>query len=132
VALLALLGLRAPRAVGRAEIVDALWGEDPPDTAVNAVHVQVSALRRSLGRDVIVTAGDGYRLAGNVRSTLPSSAALARLGRPSWLVANSSQPPRRCVPDSSCGAARPWPASTRRRVHRHRVGRSRGTPSRRA
>jgi predicted ATPase/DNA-binding SARP family transcriptional activator len=62
-ALLALLALRAPHPVSREALIDALWGEEPPLTAVNAVQVQVSALRRALGRDSLQTAAGGYRLA---------------------------------------------------------------------
>ncbi len=65
-ALLALLALRAPRSLGRAEIIDALWGENPPTTAVNAVQVHVSALRKALGPDSVVVAGDGYRLGAGI------------------------------------------------------------------
>lgn len=65
-ALLALLALHAPRSVGRSELIDALWGEQPPASAVNAVQVLVSALRKSLGPASIVIAGDGYRLGNHI------------------------------------------------------------------
>lgn len=47
-ALLALLALNANRVVTQDEIVDALWGHDPPATARTIVHGHVSHLRRSL------------------------------------------------------------------------------------
>ena len=62
-ALLACLAMHAPRVVSRAALVAGLWGEDPPPTATNTLQAHISALRRSLGHDAIVTASDGYRLA---------------------------------------------------------------------
>ena len=47
--LLAVLLLRANELVPTARIVDELWGERPPATAVKAVQVQVSQLRKLLG-----------------------------------------------------------------------------------
>ena len=61
-ALLALLLLNAGEAVSRDRLIEGLWGERPPDTAPNALQVQVHALRRLLGTDAIETVGQGYRL----------------------------------------------------------------------
>jgi DNA-binding SARP family transcriptional activator len=67
---LALLALRANRAVSRDELIDGMWGEDPPPTSVNALHVYVSGLRKTLeperahrapGR-VLLAGGPGYLL----------------------------------------------------------------------
>ncbi|RKQ87272.1 putative ATPase [Solirubrobacter pauli] len=44
-------------------LIDGLWGEHPPATAVKAAQVHVSQLRRALGPDVIVTRPNGYALA---------------------------------------------------------------------
>ncbi|MFC4039626.1 BTAD domain-containing putative transcriptional regulator [Dactylosporangium siamense] len=68
---LALLLAKAGQPVGLAEIVDGLWGEDPPVSAVNAVHRSIGLLRRALepgltSRDPgrwLVRSGGGYRLA---------------------------------------------------------------------
>lgn len=65
-ALLALLASRHLHSASRAELVDGLWGDHPPLTAVNSIQVHVSALRRAVGPDAILTQGDGYRLAGHV------------------------------------------------------------------
>ncbi|MDW6064706.1 BTAD domain-containing putative transcriptional regulator [Streptomyces sp. FXJ1.4098] len=46
--LLGLLLARAGRPVGLSEIVDALWGEDPPGSAVNVVRRHIGILRRTL------------------------------------------------------------------------------------
>jgi DNA-binding SARP family transcriptional activator len=41
---------------------DAEWPDGPPDTANNIIQGIVSKLRRSLGADVVTTAGSGYAL----------------------------------------------------------------------
>jgi DNA-binding SARP family transcriptional activator len=61
-ALLALLLLRANEVVTRDELVDRLWGDEPPPTAKAALHNAVSALRRALGEEAIETVAPGYRV----------------------------------------------------------------------
>ncbi|MFC5001063.1 BTAD domain-containing putative transcriptional regulator [Dactylosporangium cerinum] len=69
-ALLALLLVRAGEPVSLGEIVDVLWGADPPNTAVNVVHRHVGVLRRLLEPDLpvrsagrwLVRSAGGYRL----------------------------------------------------------------------
>lgn len=60
--LLALLLLAASEAVPRERVVDALWGERPPASAINSVQVQVHGLRRLLGAARIETRGSAYVL----------------------------------------------------------------------
>jgi predicted ATPase/DNA-binding SARP family transcriptional activator len=62
-ALLAALLLRADQVVRRDDLVDALWGEDPPDTARNTLQVYVSQVRKLLPDGLLETTPDGYRLA---------------------------------------------------------------------
>jgi len=47
-AVLGMLAMRAGQAVSRSELIDGLWGENPPTSAVNSVHVYVAGLRRVL------------------------------------------------------------------------------------
>ncbi len=61
-ALLALLLLHANTVVSRDRLVDALWGDDPPRSAVSSLQVYVHGLRRVLGPDRIERHGTGYRL----------------------------------------------------------------------
>ena len=61
-ALLALLVLAAGKPVTRERVIDALWGERPPASAINSVQVQVHGLRRLLEADRIETQGTAYRL----------------------------------------------------------------------
>ena len=60
--LLGCLLLRANEVVAQDRLVDALWGESPPATAVTALHGYVSRLRRLLGADRLETRPPGYLL----------------------------------------------------------------------
>lgn len=65
-ALLAVLLLRAGQVVPADALVDAIWGEEPPDTARALVQSYVSALRRALPEgagEAIETRSPGYVLA---------------------------------------------------------------------
>jgi peptide/nickel transport system substrate-binding protein len=63
-ALLAILALQANAPVSADRLIEGLWGERPPATAVKLVQVLVSQLRKQLaGSDAeIVTRGRGYEL----------------------------------------------------------------------
>jgi DNA-binding SARP family transcriptional activator len=62
-ALLAVLLVHANEVVSSDRLVDALWGDEPPPTAQNALQVHVSQLRKLLGAGRIETRSPGYRLA---------------------------------------------------------------------
>ncbi|WP_343954887.1 AfsR/SARP family transcriptional regulator, partial [Nonomuraea longicatena] len=62
-ALLVLLALGAGRIVAAEQLIDDLYGTDPPDGVANALQSQVSRLRRALGRDLVEFHPAGYRLA---------------------------------------------------------------------
>jgi DNA-binding SARP family transcriptional activator len=59
-ALLALLLLNAREVVSTDRLIDALWGESPPASAPNSVHIYVSQLRKVLGESSLLTRGHGY------------------------------------------------------------------------
>jgi DNA-binding SARP family transcriptional activator len=61
-ALLAVLLLNAGEVVRIGRLIDALWGESPPASAPNSVHIYVSQLRKALGDECLVTRGHGYAL----------------------------------------------------------------------
>ena len=61
-ALLAALALRAGEVVSTDRLVADLWGERAPASATGLQNT-VSALRKLVGRDVVVTQAPGYRLA---------------------------------------------------------------------
>jgi len=62
-ALLAELLLHRAEVVGRSHLVDSLWGERAPDSALSSLQVYVHGLRRALGAERIETHGAGYRIA---------------------------------------------------------------------
>ncbi len=62
-ALLAVLLLRSGEVVSTDRLIDALWDEDPPASALNSIHVYVSQLRKALGNGHLETRGHGYLLA---------------------------------------------------------------------
>jgi DNA-binding SARP family transcriptional activator len=61
-ALLVALLLRAGRVVPTEQLVDELYGEEPPKTATTSLQNAVVALRKALGTDVLVTRAPGYVL----------------------------------------------------------------------
>jgi predicted ATPase/DNA-binding SARP family transcriptional activator len=70
-ALLGLLAADVGRVLGLEQIIDGLWGADPPASAVKVVQTHVSQLRRLLEPDregdwqVLVTHPSGYELAAS-------------------------------------------------------------------
>jgi DNA-binding SARP family transcriptional activator len=64
--LLALLAVRANEVVSAAQLIDGLWGENPPPTALKTVHGHVARVRRILESsgltDALVTKEPGYVL----------------------------------------------------------------------
>jgi DNA-binding SARP family transcriptional activator/class 3 adenylate cyclase len=87
---IAVLLLHAGQAVSVDRLIEALWANDPPRTAVTSLQNFVSQLRRSLGTDTLVRRAPGYmlrvepdqldmnrftRLVGEARSAAPSERA---------------------------------------------------------
>src|SRR4051812_16759463 len=60
--LLAVLVLEANRVVSRGRLIEALWEEEPPETALKALQVHVSQLRKLLGKERLQTRAPGYLL----------------------------------------------------------------------
>ncbi len=69
-AVLGILAMRANRVISRGELVDAVWGQDPPTSAEGGIYTYVAGLRRVIepnrslrgpGR-VLVSSGAGYVL----------------------------------------------------------------------
>ena len=68
--MLGILAMRANRVISRGELVDAVWGQDPPASAEGGIYTYVAGLRRVIepnrslrgpGR-VLVSSGAGYVL----------------------------------------------------------------------
>ncbi|HKP19668.1 MAG TPA: BTAD domain-containing putative transcriptional regulator [Gaiellaceae bacterium] len=60
--LLGLLLLRPNEVVSVEALIDGLWGEEPPESAANALQVYVSGLRKVLGPETLLTRPPGYEL----------------------------------------------------------------------
>ncbi|MEU3098548.1 BTAD domain-containing putative transcriptional regulator [Streptomyces sp. NPDC006967] len=63
-ALLAALLLHEGRTVTAAELIDALWGEEPPSQALAAVRTYASRLRKVLDPGILVSESGGYAVRG--------------------------------------------------------------------
>ncbi|MGW0558068.1 BTAD domain-containing putative transcriptional regulator [Streptomyces sp. NPDC002926] len=61
-ALLAALLLRDGRTATASELIDAIWGEDPPSQALAAVRTYASRLRKVLSPDALVSESGGYAI----------------------------------------------------------------------
>ncbi|MGW7044951.1 BTAD domain-containing putative transcriptional regulator [Streptomyces avermitilis] len=61
-ALLAALLLREGRTATAAELIDALWGDEPPSQALAAVRTYASRLRKVLDAGVLVSESGGYAI----------------------------------------------------------------------
>src|SRR6266542_1122606 len=61
-ALLALLLVNANHVLSRDRLIDELWGNEPPETAVTSLQVYVSRLRKLLPPDTLLTRPPGYLL----------------------------------------------------------------------
>ncbi|MEU9758658.1 BTAD domain-containing putative transcriptional regulator [Streptomyces sp. NPDC001834] len=62
--LLAALLLREGRTATAAELIDALWGDDPPSQGLAAVRTYASRLRKVLDPGVLVSESGGYAIRG--------------------------------------------------------------------
>jgi predicted ATPase/DNA-binding SARP family transcriptional activator len=60
--LLASLLLRRGRFASREELIEAIWGHRPPQSAVGSLHVYVHGLRRLVGAERIESRGTAYRI----------------------------------------------------------------------
>ncbi|MDN3292988.1 BTAD domain-containing putative transcriptional regulator [Streptomyces ficellus] len=86
-ALLAALLLRDGRTATAAELIDAIWGDEPPSQALAAVRTYASRLRKILPAGVLVSESGGYAIRGradaldlNVAQELAAEAEKARAG----------------------------------------------------
>ncbi|MFJ9245184.1 BTAD domain-containing putative transcriptional regulator [Streptomyces sp. NPDC101776] len=74
-ALLAALLLREGRTATAGELIDALWGDDPPSQALAAVRTYASRLRKALDAGVLVSESGGYAVRGLPEGALDAAVA---------------------------------------------------------
>lgn len=67
-ALLAALLLREGRTATAGELIDAIWGEEPPSQALATVRTYASRLRKQLGHQVLISESGGYAIRLPVRA----------------------------------------------------------------
>jgi DNA-binding SARP family transcriptional activator len=101
---LVVLLLEANHVVSSDRLADALWGDEPPQTAATALRNTISQLRKALGTDAIETRPPGYALRVN-----PEQLDLARV-------------------EGRIAAARDGSPSERVRLLREALGEFRGRP----
>ncbi|WP_081241304.1 AfsR/SARP family transcriptional regulator [Streptomyces viridosporus] len=77
-ALLTALLLREGRTATAAELIDALWGEEPPQQALAAVRTYASRLRKVLDPGVLVSESGGYAVRGLGEGALDLAVAQER------------------------------------------------------
>ncbi len=125
-ALLALLLLNAGAVVSTDRLVDQLWGEQPPKTAMTSLQNLVSQLRKLLGAGRARDEAAGLRAPGRVASSSISAASSGLVAR-----ARRTEPERAgrgsCARRSRSGAARRSRTSHSRRSPRSRSGGSRSS-----
>jgi DNA-binding SARP family transcriptional activator len=120
--LLAVLLLHGGDVVSRDRLVDALWGGEPPRSAVQSLQVYVHGLRQVLGADRIETHGTGYRLRldGGELDFEQFERLLEAAGR----ALAAERPGRRrrtSASPSASGSARRWRTSRPSRSRRPRL-----------
>lgn len=89
-AVLTMLGLHDGSVVAADALIELLWGDEPPRTAVKAMQTHISALRRALGDGFLLTEGTGWILTtADVDATRYKSAA--QRGRDALAAGDASQ-----------------------------------------
>jgi DNA-binding SARP family transcriptional activator len=89
-AILTMLGLHGGSIVSAETLVELLWGDEPPRTAVKALQTHISLLRRTLGDGFVLTAGTGWTLAES-GVDVSRYTSTARLGRDAAAAGDTSQ-----------------------------------------
>ena len=110
--LLAIL-LQLPNAIVSTDhLLAELWGDAPPTSADNSIHVHVSRLRKELGHDRLITRPPGYAL--RVDASELDLAKFARLrdeGRPHAASRSTRRPASGSPAPTRWSPATWWPSS---------------------
>ena len=93
-ALLAMLLLDANNVVSTSRLIEALWEDDPPETAQKALQVHISGLRKVVGKERVVTKEPGLPAAGRGRRVrrgpVPAPAGAGQAGRSARTLARGT------------------------------------------
>jgi DNA-binding SARP family transcriptional activator len=139
-AMVGLLLVKANQLVSIDDLMELLWGQDPPGSAVNVIHKYIGAIRRLLEPDLVARSngrwlarqGGAYRLAADepmsdlisFRRMVGDAGSAHAGGRPAaalelllealalWITSPRSTP--NSSPPSPGRLTRPWPARSLR------------------
>src|SRR5207248_1908296 len=117
--LLALLALKPGKVVGVDEIIDALWGHDPPATARTIVHGNVSHLRRILREHAPGTDAEPGTDPSSTGKWADERVAIGDLPKDVTLVRTWCEPSPAARPSGRPGPAGSRPGRRRRGRPRH-------------
>jgi len=90
-AILIMLGLNHGSVVAADTLVELLWGDDPPRTAIKALQTHVSSLRRTLGDGFVLTEGTGWTLNPATETDAGRYRVAAKLGRDAMAAGDASK-----------------------------------------
>lgn len=82
--IIAVLAASHPEPIPPSRMIDAIWGEQPPRSAMTSLRAQISRIRRAIGDDGVVTEGGRYRLGEHHNDVMDLERAL-RAGDPEAL-----------------------------------------------
>ena len=123
--LLAVLLVHRGEPVSSDRLIDELWGEQAPASAIKIVQGYVSNLRKVLGDGLLVTRGRGYLLQAEPgQLDVDRFEALLAAGRHALAARRSRGPrPSGCARRSGCGAVRRWRISPTSRSRKAEIAR---------
>jgi len=90
-AILIMLGLNHGSVVAADTLVELLWGDDPPRTAIKALQTHVSSLRRTLGDGFVLTEGTGWTLNPATETDAGRYRVAVKLGRDAMAAGDASK-----------------------------------------
>ncbi|MFD4637290.1 tetratricopeptide repeat protein [Lentzea sp. NPDC058436] len=97
---LGVLALQPGEPISQDELVDVLWGENPPPSCVNLLHTYVSRLRQRLGGAALVRDRSGYVLSPDASDVLEFAGLVRR--------ASAAEGDRTTVHDLTTAALARW------------------------
>lgn len=94
--LLTALALAGGEPVSTGQMIDTIWGDDPPASASAALKALVHRVRRRHGRELLVTSASGYRLGPGIGSDFDEAQALVDRGTAALADGNSPEAVQAC------------------------------------
>ena len=95
--LLAALVACRPAAAGYEALAEAVWPDRVPRSAKHSLQTHVMRIRRTLGRDCVVTADDGYRLGPSLCVDVDDFESMGRLAHGAGEPADEARRMGQCL-----------------------------------